>query len=157
MKKTKEKEMKKQSPSVQTAAIATEQYKRTESGFILVKTSRNGDVTEIPLSNFSAEIVAEKWREGTAPCVDWVLVRVQFEGKTEDIQLSARDSYVPPYQRSFDDRLVAALREVHPRIIIYPGKTNQVLTAIKTLSNNIRIIVKGNEADSKTNKQTNKE
>jgi hypothetical protein len=153
MRKPKEKAVKKQSPSVQTAAIATEQYKRTGSGFVLVKTARNGSVTEIPLSNFSAEIVAEKWREGTAGCVDWVLVRVQFEGKTKDIQLSARDSYVPPYQRSFDDRLIAALREVHPRIIIYPGKTNQVLTAIKTLSEP-RVIESDNN---KNNKQTNKE
>jgi hypothetical protein len=155
MKKPKEKAVKVQSPSVQTAAIATEQYKRTESGFVLVKTARNGSVTEIPLSNFSAEIITEVQREYEYPvgtmrrAVESLVVKAQFEDVKETIPLDAS---------RFNDSLVDRVLKIHPRAVVYPGKDKHVIAAIKTLSNNIRIVVKGNEADSKTNnKQNNKE
>lgn len=151
-KKTANKTLKEQPTPVQTAALATEQYKRTESGFVLVKTSRNGSVTEIPLSNFSAEIIAEFQREyeytpGTKRiAVDRLLVKAQFENSTREI----------PFEPSrFNDSLIDEVLKVHPRAFVNPGKEKHVIAAIKTLSSP-RIILKGSQADSKNNNNLNR-
>lgn len=125
---------------------ATEQYKRTPEGLKLIKTDRHGVVTEIPLTNFDAQIISE------TPSGSHVTVRSWFNGKGKITTLPAREWDRHGIERPFDERLLAEVLSVHPRAMMYPGKRRHVLTAIKTLSK--PRIEAG--ADNKTNNGSNK-
>lgn len=125
-----------QAPATASAASApSERYERREDGFYLVKTSKNGLVTETLLSNFTAEINVEYHREHEDPngkkhtWLDSFEVWVRFRGQhLKAVIIDASE---------FRESLIDGVLKTHPLLKVYPGKKEHVETAIITLSADI--------------------
>jgi hypothetical protein len=139
------------------ASAPGEHYRRTDGGFVLVKTTASGVQVEHPLSTFTASIIKELHgeHENGDTRVDGFVVEIRFRDWTKVTRVAAKQTtYSGEELRSFDDRLLDACRDIHPLASVMPGKEKHVIAAIKTLSAPQTIVKNG--ADSKTSNKTRK-
>lgn len=154
--RTEDKSVKEPKPRASDAAASApgEHYRRTDGGFVLVKTLKGGTQIENPLSNFDAEIIAELVRidpQGGRR-IDGFVVETRFGEWVKQGKVSATDNVTPVHlpKKPFDERLLEFALSIHPMASVLPGKEKHVISAMKTLSAP-QTVLKESGADKKTN------